>query len=449
MKNFLFIFCLLFFRVYAQDFEGRDTNKEGSVVIEVNQGVVKPVSFALNITDNSLDKFGSDFLKIIKNDLEGTYLFRFISEKAFLQLLRGERESPNFLLWRTINAQYLLNVEINSEKERIYIVFRLYDIFSNSEVVSMSLVSKSSEIRKMSHIVANKVYECVTGEDGYFDTKLLYVSIQKNKYGKKIHRLAIVDQDGYNHKFLSKGVNLVLTPRLAPNGQEFAYFAYREKVVNGRWVPISAGVYRYNLKTDKTELLARFPGMTYAPRYSPDGKLLIFSLSHHGSSSIYTYDLKTKTVIRLTKGRSIDTSPCYSPDGKYIVFNSDRGGSQQLYIMDNDGSNIKRLSYSDCRYATPVWSPRGDWIAFTRFGGKSKKFYIGVIRPDGSGERMLASGHLVEGPTWSPNGRVIMFSHLDRKGNETIHSVDVTGYNHHTVSLPFCGIDPEWSSKIF
>lgn len=449
MRRIFGTFCLLFFLgVWANVAVGADAD---SVVIDIDKGVVKPVPIALNVTckpslAHSQKLIETEFIAVIKNDLESTYLFKSISPNAFMQNLTSADQAPNFLLWRTINAQYLLNVEVRQEqdKNKVVILFRLYDIFSHSEVAGMSLSSSLLELRKMAHITANKVYERVTGEQGYFDTKLLYVSTSKDKYGKKLHRLAIMDQDGYNHKFLSSsGQNIVLTPRLAPNGKEFSYFSYKEKVVNGRRIALFAGIYRYNLSNGNVELLARFPGMTYAPRYSPDGRLLIFSLSHHGSSSIYTYDLEHKTVVRITRGRSIDTSPCYSPDGKSIVFNSDRGGTQQLYIMDADGSNIRRLSFSKGRYATPVWSPRGDYIAFTKFGA-GRQFYIGVIRPDGSGERMLAVGHLVEGPTWSPNGRVIMFSHLNRVGVEKIYSVDVTGYNQHEVKTPAGAIDPEW-----
>lgn len=445
-----FYLLLFFFGVFADAIEG---SAKDSVVIDIDRGVVKPVQIALNFTytpslAHLQNLIETEFIVVIKNDLESTYLFKSISPNAFMQSLTSADQAPNFLLWRTINAQYLLNVEVKQDKDKVIILFRLYDVFAHSEVAGMSLASSLGELRKMAHITANKVYERVTGEQGYFDTKLLYVSTGKDKYGKKLHRLAIMDQDGYNHKFLSNGQNIVLTPRLAPNGKEFSYFSYKEKIVNGRRIALFAGIYRYNLASGKVELLARFPGMTYAPRYSPDGRLLIFSLSHHGSSSIYTYDLDHKTVTRITRGHSIDTSPCYSPDGKSIVFNSDRGGTQQLYIMDADGSNIRRLSFSKGRYATPVWSPRKDFIAFTKFGA-GRQFYIGVIRPDGSGERMLAVGHLVEGPTWSPNGRVIMFSHLNRAGVEKIHSVDVTGYNQHEIKTPAGAIDPEWSAKVF
>ncbi|MDR2158019.1 MAG: Tol-Pal system beta propeller repeat protein TolB [Holosporaceae bacterium] len=417
---------------------------EAEVVVNVNKGVMRPVSVALNFFD-----FGGDikdnFSKVVGNDLQGTFLFRLISEGAFMQLLKGVNQRPTFPLWKIINAQYLVNAELKIDSGRLLASFVLYDVLSETPVGTFSASGDIKEWRKLAHLVSNSIYERVTGEVGYFDTKILYVAVQKQSRGKKTYRLAIMDQDGYDHKFLTNGDTIVLTPRFSPNGREFSFFSYREKIVNGRRVPISASVYRYDLTSKRTELIAHFDGMTYAPRYSPGGNLLIFSLSHRGSSSIYTFDLVTRHLTRLTKGRCIDTSPCYSPDGRYIVFNSDRGGNQQLYIMDADGSNIRRLSFSNGRYATPVWSPRNDWIAFTKFGGSG--FYIGIIHPDGSGERMLASGHLVEGPTWSPNGRVIMFSHQDYAKREKIFSVDITGYNKREIPTPHYAIDPEWSAK--
>lgn len=415
------------------------------VVININKGIMKPISVALNIYDTANSSLKFQFNKIISNDLQSTYLFRMIPEKAFMQNLNGVQIVPKFALWKTINAQYLANIEVKRIGDQINLQFYLYDVLSEAQVGTFSATGSAIDWRKIAHLAANSIYERITGEKGYFDTKFLYVSVNNSSSRGKVYRLAIMDQDGYDHQYLTNGNSIVLTPRLAPDGDECAYFTYKERIVNGRRVPMSASVYRYNLRNKRTELISNFKGMTYAPRYSPDGTKLIFSLSERGSSSIYTMDLRTRHITRLTKGRCIDTSPCYSPDGKYIVFNSDRGGAQQLYIMDADGSNVRRLSFSRGRYATPVWSPRGDWIAFTKFGAGG--FYIGVIRPDGSGERMLASGYLVEGPTWSPNGRVIMFSHQDYNRRNKIFSVDITGYNKREIATPFDAIDPEWSAS--
>jgi TolB protein len=398
----------------------------------------------LNITGSSAT-ITNDILAIVKNDLQSTYLFRPVPEKAFMQKLANVKAEPQFSLWKIINAQYLLNAEVTIKDGRVYVIVALYDILSEVKVRTLSISGDLRDLRKIAHTVANNIYELVVGEKGYFDTKILYVALERRSNGTKLHRIAMMDQDGYNHRFLTTGKMTVLTPRFAPNGREFSFFSFVEKIVNGRRVPISANVYRYDLFTGATKLIVRMDGMTHAPRYSPDGRYLIFGLSRRGASSICRVNLISGEFKRLTRGVCIDTSPCYSPDGKYIVFNSDRGGSQQLYIMDADGSNIRRLSFSSGRYATPVWSPRGDWIAFTKFSRDG--FYIGVVRPDGTGERMLASGYLVEGPTWSPNGRVLLYSSQARSRRERVYSVDITGYNNHELLTSSDAIDPDWGSS--
>lgn len=414
------------------------------VVVNINKGVMKEISIALDMSGE--DSQAQNIEAVINKDLCSTSLFRSIPQKAFMQNLREVDMKPTFSLWKTINAKYLVNAEVKYVNGNLVLSFVLYDVLSEAAIGTFKASGDFRDWRKMAHLAANNIYERIIGEKGYFDTKFLYVSLNKSLRGKKIYRLAIMDQDGYNHKFLTSGNSIVLTPRLHPNGKECAYFTYKEKIVNGRHVPTSASVYRYDLTTGHVELIYKFRGISYAPRYSPDGRFLIFSLSERGSSSIYTFDLQTKSIKRLTRGRCIDTSPSYSPDGKHIVFNSDRGGTQQLYIMDADGSNIRRLTFSRGRYATPVWSPRGDWIAFTKFGIGG--FFIGIIHPDGTGERMIASGYLVEGPTWSPNGRVVLFSHQDYSKKEKIFSVDITGYNKREIKTPFNAIDPEWSTNL-
>ena len=431
------IFALLFCFTFA--------SSNAEVVVEVNKGVMKAITIALNINDPTR-LYERKLLETVENDLQGTFLFRSINKKAFMQNLPSVSTTPKFSLWRMINANYLFNADVKIQNGRLYVEGALFDVLSEMKVGKFSINGDVRDWKKIAHVISNSIYARITGEAGYFDTKILYVQLKKLSRGRRVYQIAMMDQDGDNHEVLTRGDGVVLTPRFDPNGQEFSFFHYKEKRVNGRIVPISGSVYRYNLRTKKTTLLARVDGMTYAPRYSPDGKFLIFSLSHKGSSSIYKMELSNQKVTRLTSGPYIDTSPCFSPDGKRIVFNSDRNGTQQLYTMNSDGTDIKRLSFQNGRYATPVWSPRGDWIAFTKFG--YGKFFIGIIRPDGSGERMLASGHLVEGPTWSPNGRVILYSHQDRSKKDKIYSVDITGYNEHEIKTSFDAIDPEWGGKI-
>ena len=411
------------------------------VVVNVNKGVHSAIN--ISISTNSPEAGLEDFVRsIIEKDLKNCGAFNPIPHQAFMEkLVAGE--TPNFALWEQIRSPYLVDVGVVSNGNTVYMTMRLYDVFSKKEIGYFYISGEKSNMRLMAHMVSNKIYERIIGEKGYFDTQVLYVATVKNKKMKN-YRIAIMDQDGDNLRYLTNGAFTVLTPRISPNGKEFAYFMWDERIMNGRRIPISGAVYIYNLSANRSRLIRKFKGMSYAPRFSPDGNTLIFSLSHKGSSSIYTYDIISGKMTRITKGPYIDTSPCYSPDGKKIVFNSDRAGKQRLYIMDADGRNIQPFGTGKGRYATPVWSPRGDWIAFTRFGVGG--FFIGICRPDGTGERMLSSGYLVEGPTWSNNGHVLMFSHQDYRGNNRIFSVDVTGYNKHEVSTKTQATDPEWSS---
>ena len=257
---------------------------------------------------------------------------------------------------------------------------------------------------------------------------------------KRVKRLAIMDQDGANVRYLTDGKDLVLTPRFNPTAQEITYMSY-----HGLDQP---HVYLLNIETGQRELVGDFPGMTFAPRFSPDGQKVVMSLQPGGNANIYTMDLRTKRTTRLTDDAAIDTSPSYSPDGSQIVFNSDRGGSPQLYVMNADGSNPKRITFGEGTFETPVWSPRGDLIAFTR--RDKGQFAIGVIKPDGSGERILTEGFHNEGPTWAPNGRVIMFFRdtPGANGGPQLWTIDLTGYNEFRVPLQGFASDPAWSPLI-
>ena len=315
------------------------------------------------------------------------------------------------------------------------IEFRLWDIYAQNQLKGQSFTTTKDNWRRVAHVIADAIYERLTGEKGYFDTRIVYVS-ETGPKTKRTKRLAIMDQDGENHKFLTSGASMVLTPRFSPNLQKVTYMSYAGNTPR---------VYILDIETGRQELLGNFPGMTFAPRFSPDSSKVVLSYASNGKSDIYEMDLKNRRSKQLTSGNSINTSPSYSPDGSQIVFNSDRGGNQQLYVMNADGSDVHRISFGSGRYATPVWSPRGDYIAFTKMAGG--QFYIGVMYPDGSGERLLASGFLVEGPTWSPNGRVLMYFRQDNSTASPVklYSIDLTGYNERQIVTPGEGSDPAWS----
>jgi TolB protein len=318
---------------------------------------------------------------------------------------------------------------------RLRAEFRLWDVFAGQQVLGLQFVTTPRNWRRIGHLISDSIYKALTGEDGYFDTRIVFVDEQGPK-DKRIKRLAIMDQDGSNLRRLTNGSELIITPRFSPTSQEITYMSF------GGGTP---RVYLYNIETQQREIVGEFPNMSFSPRFSPDGQRVIMSLQQGANSDIYVLDLRSRATVRLTESPAIDTAPSYSPDGTQVVFESDREGDQQIFVMNADGSNQRRISFGEGRYSTPVWSPRGDYIAFTKmFGGR---FAIGVMRPDGTGERILTEGFHNEGPTWAPNGRVLMFFRdtPGPAGGPNLYSVDLTGYNERQVPTPGFASDPAWS----
>ncbi len=414
--------------------------------IDITQGKVEPLPLA--ITDfvgaqPEEARYGRDISGVIAADLERSGLFRPIDKRAFIQTAIALQTLPRFGDWRVINAQALVQGRTQMiQGGQLRVEFRLWDVYAEQQMVGLAFVTVGNNWRQVAHIISDAIYKRITGEDGYFNTRIVYIS-EAGPANRRIKRLAIMDQDGENHKFLTEGDALVLTPRFSPTLQEITYLSFYQNLPR---------VYLFNIDTGRQEVLGDFPGMTFAPRFSPDGQKVIMSMAKEGNSDIYTMDLRTHEVKQLTFHSAIDTSPSYSPDARQIVFNSDRGGTQQLYVMNANSRGVRRISYGKGRYATPVWSPRGDLIAFTKM--LSGRFYIGVMRTDGSAERLLAEDFLVEAPTWAPNGRVLMFFRQERTtkdgkgGRSRLYSIDLTGHNEREVLTPIDASDPAWSPTI-
>ena len=421
------------------------TPARAELKLDITRGVADPIPVAIAdfyAKNSGQEQAGVDIADVIRANLSRSGLFDPIDPASYIQSPAALQLQPRFADWRAINAQALVSgsVELQSDG-RLRVEFRLWDVFAEQQMVGLAYFTPSNNWRRVAHIISDAIYKRITGEEGYFDSRIVYVA-ESGIADKRVKRLAIMDQDGANHRFLTDGRNLVLTPRFSPSTQEITYLAYYRN---------QPRVYLLNIDTGREEVLGDFPGMTFAPRFSPDGRKVIMSLSSDGNSDIYTMDLNTRQSKRLTDHPAIDTSPSFSPDGKQVVFNSDRGGSQQIYVMDSDGSDVKRISFGKGRYATPVWSPRGDLIAFTKFLEGS--FYIGVMRSDGSGERLLSESYLEEGPTWAPNGRVLMFYRQGRMDNAgraqaRLYSVDLTGKNLQVIPTPMDASDPAWSPLI-
>ncbi|MHA6642960.1 Tol-Pal system beta propeller repeat protein TolB [Mesorhizobium sp. A623] len=403
------------------------------VTIDVNKGNIEPLPVA--ITDFLAgDKLGTEISGIIAADLKRSGLFAPIDKSAFIEKISNPDVAPRFDDWKVINAQALVTGRVTKEADgRIRAEYRLWDTYAGQQLSGEQFFANDSNTRRVAHIIADAIYERLTGEKGYFDTRIVFID-ESGAKNARVKRLAIMDQDGANVRYLSNGKAIVLTPRFSPNRQEITYMSYEGG---------EPRVYLLQIETGQRELVGNFPGMTFAPRFSPDGQKVIMSLLRDdGNSNIFTMDLRSRSTTRLTNSTAIDTSPSYSPDGSKIVFTSDRGGRAQIYVMGADGSGQTRISFGDGTYSTPVWSPRGDLIAFTK--QTAGEFQIGVMRTDGSGERILSSGFQQEGPTWAPNGRVLMFFR-DSAGGPKLVSVDLTGRNEQSIPTANFASDPAWS----
>ncbi|PHR57662.1 MAG: Tol-Pal system beta propeller repeat protein TolB [Robiginitomaculum sp.] len=383
------------------------------------------------------NQIARDMAKVISDDLERSGLFDVLDQALYIEKQTDINYQPRFSDWRLINARVLVSGRVVRESaDRLKVEFRLWDIYGGKQLDGLRFATTPDNWRRIAHKISDAIYKRITGEGGYFDTRIVYIAENGPKVNRR-KRLAIMDQDGANSQYLLAGADLVLTPRFSPSAQKITYLSWETGV---------SQVYLLDIETGRRELLGNFPNMTLAPRFSPDGKKLIFSMVKKGNSDVYVMDLTSKSTQRLTTNSGIDISPSFSPDGKRIVFTSDRGGSPQLYIMAANGANVKRISFGKGRYTAPNWSPRGDLIAFTK--STKGRFHIGVLNAkDGKGERLLTDSYLDEGPTWSPNGRVILFTRETRgaQGRSAVWSVDLTGANLRKVATPGSASDPAWS----
>lgn len=408
------------------------------IVVDVTRGYLEPLPIAVPdfaAADPAGQRAGAEIAALIRANLQRSGLFRPLDPQAFIERVVDVNVEPRFPDWRIINAQALVVGQATALPDgRLRIEFRLWDVLAQEQLLGLQYATTPENWRRIGHKISDAIYERLTGETGYFDSRVVYIA-ETGPRTRRVKRLAIMDQDGANPSFLTNGEQLVLTPRFSPTAQQITYIAYEGD---------RARVYLFNIETGRREALGQFSGISFAPRFSPDGAAVIMTMEQGGNSDIYRMDLRTRERARLTNHPAIDTSPSYSPDGAQIVFNSDRGGSPQLYVMGADGANPTRITFGEGRYLTPVWSPRGDLIAFTRQSGG--RFQIGVIRPDGTGERILSDAYLAEGPTWSPNGRVLMFFREEAPGRgPALWSVDVTGQNQRRVETQGDASDPAWS----
>lgn len=418
--------------------------------IKITEGTTDPIPLAINKfagVDPADIKIAKDIVSVIINDLKESGMFRPISQAAFIENKIGIGHTPLFAAWQQINATLLVNGEvIRTSSKKLEVKFIVWDTILEREMVSESLELPEALWRRAAHKISDVIYKRITGYDGYFNTRITYVS-ESGDYLKRIKRLAIMDYDGENHQYLTDGSDLVLTPRFSPDGKYLLYLSYK----NG-----SPQVHILSLRSGRSKLVGKFKGMSFAPRFSPDGKNAIMSIAEGGETHIYEINLKNKRTMQLTKGFSINTSPSYSPDGSKIAYNSDTYGSRQILVMNRNGSNKQRISFGGGSYAEPNWSSR-DYLAYTKMS-RDYGFTIGVMRPEAAGEtnteRLIANGYLVESPSWADNGRVLVFTKgfqprgRKTKGLNRIYTIDFTGHNERIIPTPHDASDPDWSGPV-
>ena len=413
--------------------------QSGPLRLTITDGVIEPLPFAVPIFDAENAEAGqvaADISRLVAQDLAGTGLFREIPSSAFISTQASFAQPVAYPDWRAINAQALITGAVFVSGNQITVKFRLYDVFSGAEMGGgLQFVGTVDSWRRMGHKVADAAYSRITGESGYFDSRVVYVAEAGPKDNRQ-KRLAVMDYDGVNLKYLTDSGSIVLAPRFSPSGDRVLYTSFESGFPRINILDV-ASVGRRQLETAQGE-------MAFSPRFSKDGSQVIYSLANGGNTDIYRSDLNSGASSRLTDAPSIETAPSFSPDGSQIVFESDRSGSQQLYIMSSGGGEPRRISFGEGRYGTPVWSPRGDLVAFTK--QNAGRFHIGVMRTDGSEERLLTASFLDEGPTWSPNGRVLMFMRETQGagGTSSLYSVDISGRNLRALNLRSPASDPSW-----
>ena len=436
LKKLFLIVCSLFFILPAR----------AELKVDIIAGAANPISVAIQKLETGKNVSASDAAivrNVVENDLRSTGLFRIVSHDAFPEYVKMN-DMPNFKLWSAIKTQVLVQGKITIASGGKYkLEFYVWDVNGSEQIEAQSLVASKKSVRRLGHIMADAIYERLTGEVGYFDTQIVFIA-ETGPIQKRVKRMAIMDQDGYGLRYLSDSNAFVMSPHFSPNMQTIIFLSYHND---------EPMVWTLDLNTGEQRRLGQFGGMNFAPRFSPDGRKIALSLVKDGITHLYEYDIASKTMRQLTFGQSINTSPSYSPDGTKLAFNSDRSGRQQIHVLDLKTLDEERITYGDGKYATPAWSPDGQFIAFTKIADDT--FYIGIMSPNGRNEKILAGGWFMEAPSWAPGSRRLVYYETEKAldGIERIshiRSVDITGQNVYDIELPdnVNGLEPTWSPRL-
>lgn len=422
------------------------SNAHAELHVDIVAGGVDPTSIAVQKFETVGKVSSSDakmLREVVENDLKRTGLFRIVNHNALPEFVKMN-DMPNFKSWKAIKAQALVQATLQPDgKDNYKLDFYLWDVNGEEQIEAQSLIASKKSVRRLAHIMADAIYERLTGEIGYFDTQIVFIA-ETGPVDNRVKRMAIMDQDGYGMRYLSDKKTFVMSPHFSPNMSTVVFLSYRND---------DPMVWVLDLETGDQTKLGNFGGMSFAPRFSPDGNRVALSLVKNGITNIYEYNIENKSLKQLTFGKHIDTSPSYSPDGRYLAFNSDSSGSQQIHVLDLNTGKQKRITFGAGRYATPAWSPDGNYIAFTKIADNT--FYIGIMNPQGRHEKILAGGWYMEAPSWAPGSRRVVYYETEQAGNgeeriSHIRSVDITGQNLYDIELDegINGVEPTWSPKL-
>ncbi|MBR3510613.1 MAG: Tol-Pal system protein TolB [Alphaproteobacteria bacterium] len=439
MRKFIYVFMTFLSVLFI-------SNARAELHVDVVAGGVDPISIAVQKFEVVGKVSNSDakmLREVVENDLKRTGLFRIVNHDAFPEFVKMN-DMPNFKSWAAIKTQNLVQASLKAEgKDDYKLEFYLWDVNGKEQIEAQSLVASKKSVRRLAHIMADAIYERLTGETGYFDTQIVFIA-ETGSVKNRTKRMAIMDQDGYGMRYLSDKKTMVMSPHFSPNMSNVIFLSYRND---------DPMVWVLDLDTGDQMKLGNFGGMSFAPRFSPDGNKVALSLVKNGITNIYEYNINDKTLKQLTFGKHIDTSPSYSPDGKYLAFNSDSTGSQQIHVLDLNTGKQKRITFGAGRYATPAWSPDGQFIAFTKMADDT--FYVGIMNPQGRHEKILAGGWYMEAPSWAPGSRRVVYYETEKTDDgmeriSHIRSVDITGQNIYDIDLPdgVNGTEPTWSPKL-
>ena len=452
--NRLFALIVLVFSVpaIAQDLGAPPPPVEQVETIDEGEGLTGSVSFEGNLEDlgiaipafatdrdaptpantSGTAALGVELARVITADLKNNGLFRPIGPDSLPRPRYPEITAPDWGVWTGRSAEMLVHGYVRARSDnRLIVGCYLYDVALRDELVREGWVVDPADWRRAAHKCADLVYSRLTGESPFFDSRIAYIA-ETGPKENRTKRLAIMDSDGANHRFITTGRATALTPRYSPDYRKLLYLSY----VDG-----NPRIYVYDIGTGRQTLVSQNANPTFAPRWSPDGRTILYSMAVGGNTDIYRVSASGGPSVRLTDTPGIDIGGSYSPDGSKIVFESDRSGSQQCYVMDANGTNQRRISFFGGRCATPEWSPRGDQIAFTN----ASNFNIEVMTPSGGSVRRLTNGWQDEAPTWAPNGRIVQFFRTERGSGRTgLYQVDLTGKNLRRLPTPVDASDPAW-----